>query len=123
MGAYDYEVNININNCNFSYNHGDAVSIVYFDNEYFVQHTNIYLNNCNFYNNQGIPVYVSKSCTLHITGEVLFENNVAVNGAGIYISDNSTVIFDKISNGKLINNSVAHNGVAIFLSQSFKCNN
>ena len=114
MGAYDYEVNININNCNFSYNQGDAFSIVYFDNEDFVQH-NIYLNNSNFYNNQGVPVYVSKSCTFHIIGEVRFENNMAENGAGIYISNNSTVIFDKLSGGKFINNSVVHNGAAIFL--------
>ena len=118
MGGNDYEVNIIINNCNFSYNHGDAASIIYFaiDNEFSVQHK-IYLNTSNFYNNQGVPVYVEKSCTLHVNGEILFKNNVAKNGAGIYISDNSTVIFDESSNGKLINNSVEHNGAAIFLTR------
>ena len=113
MGAYDYEVNINISNCNFNYN-GDAMSIIYFDNEYSVKH-NIYLSTSSFHNNLGVPVYVSKSCTLHVSGEVLFENNVAENGTGIYISDHSTVIFDESSNGKFINNSVDHNGATIFL--------
>ena len=74
------------------------------------------LNTSSFHNNQGVSVYLSKGIVLHISGEVLFENNVAENGAGIYISDNSTVIFDETSSAKFINNSVNHNGAAIFVT-------
>ena len=45
----------------------------------------------------------------------MFENNVAEDGAGIYISDHSTVMFGENSNTKFINNTVYHNGAAIFL--------
>ena len=108
------KTNIIIDNCNFNYNDGDAA--IYFNNKHFVQH-NIYLKNSNFYNNQGVPVYVLNFCTLHVSGEVLFENNVAENGAGFFIGNNSTVILDEDSKVKLINNSADHNGAAIFLTR------
>ena len=103
---------IYINNCTFSYN-GIAKSITYFVT--IDSLLNIYFSTSNFYNNQGVSVYLTN--TLHVSGDVLFENNVAENGAGIYISDNSTVTFDKSSNVKLVNNSANHNGAAIFVSR------
>ena len=103
---------IYINNCTFSYN-GIAKSITYFCT--FDSLLNIYFSTSNFYNNQGVSVYLRN--TLHVSGDVLFENNVAENGAGIYISDHSTVTFDKSSNVKLVNNSDYHNGAAIFVSR------
>ena len=121
--------NVNISNCIFHYN-GEAESIIYFgeidsDDQYyssfwqqnFIQsfiHLYLYLNTSSFYSNQGVSVYLSRPLTLHINGEVLIENNIAESGAGIYISDNSTVIFDENSTVKFINNSVDHNGAAIF---------
>ena len=103
-------------NCTFSYN-GIAKSIIYFDDTKYPGHDlNIYFNTSNFYNNQGISVYLSRDTSLHVSGDVLFENNVAENGAGIYISDHSTVTFDESSNAKFINNYVDHNGAAIFLN-------
>ena len=103
---------VNINNCVFSYN-GKAHSIIYLD---YKNNILLNLNNSSFHNNQGISVYLSKGIVLHISGDILFGTNVAENGAGIYISDNSTVIFDESSNAKFINNSVNHNGAAIFLT-------
>ena len=104
---------INIINCTFSYN-GIAKSITYFDTHTFLT---IYFHTCNFYNNQGVSVYLSRNTSLHVSGDVLFENNVAENGAGIYISDHSIVTFVESSNVKLVNNSVYHNGAAIFVSR------
>ena len=63
-------------------------------------------------------MYQVHGCVLHISGDVLFENNVAENGAGINIIDQSTVIFDESSNTKFINNSVDHNGAAIYLTHN-----
>ena len=54
------------------------------------------------------------SNTLYINGEVLFENNVAESGAGIYVNDFSKVVFDN-SNMKFANNFVSDSGAAIFL--------
>ena len=80
----------------------------------------MYYNNNTFYNNQGITTYLSSYCSLHISGDILFKNNRAENGAGIYISDHSTVIFGENSNVKFINNSVDHNGSAIFMNSHSK---
>ena len=110
---FDWYVLINIINCTFSYN-GIAESITYFDTDSSL--LNIYFNTSKFYNNQGVSVYLSRNTYLHVSGDVLFENNVAENGAGIYISDHSTVTFDKSSNAKLVNNSAYRNGAAIFVS-------
>ena len=96
-------------NCNFT--HNDAASLIYINGQ--TEDTNISLCNSSIHNNHGVSVYLSNN-TLHINGEVLFENNVAENGAGIYINKYSKVMFDDSSNVKFINNSVYHNGAAIF---------
>ena len=110
-------VNININNCNFSYN-GNAKSIIHFDYStiYHPIPNNIYLNTSNFHNNQGISIHLSKKYILYIYGDVLFENNVAEDAAGIYVSAHSTVIFNEGSNTKFINNHVEQRSAAVFLT-------
>ena len=97
-------------NCNFI--HNDAASLVYINGQ--TDNTNISLYNSSFQNNHGISVYLSNN-TLYINGEVMFENNVAENGAGIYVNDFSKVVFDNNSNVKFANNSVYRSGAAIFL--------
>ena len=116
LGSFYGTINIIINNCIFGYN-GNAKSITYFDVEHLQLHNinNIYLNTSNFHNNQGASIYISRTYSLHFDGEILFENNAAENGAGIYISNHSAVTFDKSSNTTFISNSVYHNGAAIFL--------
>ena len=47
---------------------------------------------------------------------VIFANNIAENGAGIYINGNSTVEFGVSSTVRFINNSVYRSGAAIFQS-------
>ena len=113
---FDSKFIITINICNFSYNENPKSYIITVF-EFICSSFNciLYLKDTNFYNNRGVSVFVSSSCILHISGDVLFENNVAKNGAGIYIYRYSTVIFDKNSNAKFINNAVDHNGAAIYL--------
>ena len=91
-----------VNNCNFSYNHG--TSLIYINSE-----NTMYINNSSFYNNQGVPMYLTDYVELHINGKVSFENNVADNGAGIYISDHSNITFGENSTAKF-NNNTAING-------------
>ena len=102
---------VTINNCNFSYN-GFAKSIIHIKS-----FPKVYINNSNFYSNQGVPVYLSNYSTLYIYGKVLFENNAAENGAGIYISDHSTVLFGKNSIVKYNNNN-ASNGTIYSVASS-----
>ena len=111
--ATNSQLTLVISNCNFSYNEG-AISLVYI-NGYTTEDTNISLCNSFFHNNIGISVYLSSNI-LHINGVVLFENNVAENGGGIYINKFSKVMFDDSSNVKFINNFVNHSGAAIFLN-------
>ena len=101
-----------ISNCDFSYNEG-VNSIVYLEYTYDVY---MYFNNTIFHNNQGASIYLSEFCPLHVSGDIVFRNNRAENGAGIYIRDHSTVVFGENSNVKFINNSVDHNGSAIFMN-------
>ena len=113
-----------INNCNFSYNHG--TSLIYFEesNKDVSQSIYMYINNCNFYNNQGVPIYLSKYVEFHVYGKVSFENNVADNGAGIYISDHSTITFGENSTIRF-NNNKAINGTIYSKASSnvtFKAN-
>ena len=106
-----------INNSDFSYNEG-VQCIIYFTNTYTHAYESMYMyyNNTTFYNNQSVSIYVSHDCSLHLGGNILFKNNKAENGAGIYINDHSTVIFGENSYVQFINNSVDHNGSAIFIS-------
>ena len=100
---------VSFKNCYFSSNDG-IKRVIYFDDTRVFP---VFLINCSFYNNQGVSIYLRRQ-NLFISGEVSFENNVAEYGAGIYMSDYSTVIFDKNSNTKFINNSAHYNGAAIF---------
>ena len=108
---------ITINNCIFSYNHGP--SLIYIINE-----NTIYISNSSFYNNQGVPIYLSNFVKLHIYGKASFESNMADNGAGIYISDHSTITFGENSTIKF-NNNKAINGTIYSKASSnvmFKAN-
>ena len=98
---------ITVNNCIFSYNGG--VSLIYI----------IYENTT--------PVYTSITLVFTKTKVHLYysiENNVADNGAGIYITDHSTITFGENSIVKF-NNNKAINGVIYSKASSnvtFKAN-
>ena len=111
------EYPLEINNCTFSYN-GATESIVYLRKKsyfYGPYKFYIYIINSVFCNNNGASIYILCNVYLHISRKVLFKNNVAKNGAGIY-SESSTIIFDKDSDVSFINNSVEQNGAAFFMN-------
>ena len=109
---------LTINNCSFT-NNSHSTSLVYIENKSFYYHKIIF-NNSIFCNNQGISVYVINH-RIYLSGQLLFQNNTAENGAGIYISDYSTVVFDKTSNVTFIQNSAKESGGAIFLKKYSFC--
>ena len=109
---------LTINNCSFT-NNNHATSLVYIENKSFYYHKIIF-NNSIFCSNQGVSVYVINH-RIYLSGKLSFQNNTAENGAGIYISDCSTVVFDKNSNVTFIQNSAKSRGGAIFLRNHSIC--
>ena len=105
-----------ISNCYFSSNKGGK-SVIYIEqyNSKVIEQR-IFLINSSFYNNRGASIYLNHHCRLQINGDVLFDSNVANNGAGIYINNQSSVIFGENSDVKFINNLVVHSGAAIFVN-------
>ena len=125
-----------LKNCHFNFNKGnniinivndkppdyfrDTVTNVYSD--YFtdiVTDVHVNLINSVFRHNKGVSVKLKSiqgNTTLNITGEVLFESNVAENGAGIsLIGYTSTVMFGENSNTTFVNNSADSKGAAMYL--------
>ena len=101
-----------ISNCNFTSNKGK--SLVYINNRISEHAVNVKLCYSNFHHNQGTSAYVINQ-KLSLSGKLLFQNNTANSGTGFYITDHSTVIFDRNSNVQFIQNSANHKGGAVFL--------
>ena len=104
-----------INQCYFSDNSGIASLILLENppNNTFCE--SVVLENSKFNNNEGVCIYLSNQ-SLYIIGNVLFENNVAVNGTGIFINHHSNVTFGETSNVSFAHNSAVMNGGAIYIN-------
>ena len=107
---------LTISNSNFSYNKFDNASIIFLEshnNSSWCGYT--VLHNSNFDNNHGVCMYLSNQ-KLYLTGDVLFQKNAAENGAGLFITEHSNVIFDNNSDAKFAQNNAAVSGGAIYLN-------
>ena len=104
---------LTIRSCNFSYN--TMKSLIYLENA-----VNAILINSTFYRNLGISLYAINS-HVYLIGRILFKNNSAENGAGIYIKNYSNIIFDKNSKVTFIQNSAHGRGGAVFLTTYSIC--
>ena len=103
-----------INNCSFIDNKG-AKSIIYIEKSIEYMNNNITFTDSIFHGNEGTCIVLVNQ-KLHFNGNTLFENNRCNQGAGMYISVNSTVIFGQNSNVLFIYNSADISGGAIFLT-------
>ena len=110
ISVFSSALHLVITNCNFSYNEG-AESIMYIGRSF---DSYIFLQNSNFCQNKGAPIYLSNGSLL-INGNIKFYENVAENGAGIFISNSSTVMLNKNATLNFRNNTAINNGGAIFL--------
>ena len=104
-----------INDCNFV-NNKHAESLVCTENKNSEHKNNITFHNIKFYHNQGVSIYAVNQ-NLYLNGKNLFWNNTAVNGAGIHMSDHSTVMFIENSNATFIQNFAEFIGGAIYSSE------
>ena len=105
---------ITISVCNFAYNY--AKSLVLFENTTSTEHyNNITFRFVKFCHNQGVSVYAVNQ-NIHLNEINIFQNNTAENGAGIYISDHSTITFVKNSSTAFIKSFVNFSGGMVFLN-------
>ena len=105
-----------INDCNFTYNEW-AKSLVYIENNTSKHNNTIRLNHSKFCHNQGVPVYVVNQ-NIFLSGQVLFLYNTAENGAGIYMTDHSNVVFGKDADVTFIQNIVNGNDSGTIFSRN-----
>ena len=107
---------LTISDCNFTANFGIA-SLIYL--EQLTSNSNlcesVTLKNSKLDNNKGVCIYLSNQ-NFHIEGNVLFDNNEAQNGAGIFISDHSKLTIDEASNVVFVHNTATINGGAIYVN-------
>ena len=103
-------------NCKFNYNK-DSKSLVYIISR-ISPHNKLNINIVFHYSklchNQGVTPIVVINQKISLSGELLFQNNTAKYGAGIYTTDHSTVLFGDNSDVSFIQNS-AELGGAVFL--------
>ena len=111
---YHYVHNLTISNCKFDQNSG-TISVVHFGSLFKNLISQIHIHNSSFSFNKGVSIYLSNQ-NLDIHGSNEFYGNSAKNGAGIYISDYSKVIFHKSAMVNFTNNTATNNGGAIYLN-------
>ena len=111
---YNTALNFTITNTDFCYNEG-AESIVYFGRSFTMLTEYILIHNCNFSYNKGVPVYLSNT-NLYFNGNNEFYGNTANNGAGIFISDYSNVLFHQSAIVNFRGNVALSNGGAVYLN-------
>ena len=108
------ELTINVNNSDFSFYIGSKNLIYIKQSLEHIAHN--FIDNCTFQNNQATSIYLSGHQNINFTGDLLFKNNKAEIGTGLYISNHSTVTFGENSSVKFIINTANNYGAAIFLN-------
>ena len=109
-----------ISKCNFTHNGmTTAQSVVYIgpsSNKYMEQ---ISLMDLIFLNNRGTPIYISNQNFI-LSGDILFKENVADRGGGIFINNYTESIFHKLDI-KFIHNNASYGG-AIYIDANANIN-
>jgi len=103
-----------ISHCNFSHNRGTN-SIVFIgpSNNDSNEQTAAVIKNLVFLNNYGTPLYISRQI-LYINEKILFSENLAEKGGGIFITNHSNIIFHH-SIVKLDSNNITQDGGTLYI--------
>ena len=105
---------LTITNCHFSHNEYTQSGLIFLE-PFKDKSDNVVLHDAEFTDNHGTCIYGNKQ-NISIKGTVTFKNNKAHSGAGIFITNNSTVTFCNNSNVSFVRNQVDANGGAVSLS-------
>ena len=111
------QVKFTIENCNFTDNSGTESIINIGGQSNDESLGNISFYNSTFLNNKGPAIYLNHQ-DLYLYGEFHFNDNTAENGAGMFVTSNSHVYFDKDSSVEFHQNIVSNSGGAIYLSNN-----
>ena len=106
-----------ISNCEFTHN-GASInsSVVYISPSSNKSMEQVYVTNLMFKNNQGIPMYISHQ-NVFASGIILFKGNKVQSGGGIFITNQSSIIFQN-SVMKYISNEAVYKGGALYIQNS-----
>ena len=104
-----YSSNILIQICLFQHSIGQVVVLL--------KSQNVTISNCMFLSNKDVCVHVINQ-NLYFNGNILFKNNTAKYGSGIYIIDHSTIVFNKNSNVTFTQNSAIRGGATFLRNNS-----
>ena len=107
----NYQMDVTVRNCNFTDNEGTS-SIISIDQS---TDGDISFHDFTFSNNIGTAIYLNHQ-NLHLYGKAYFRNNMARNGGGMFVTNNSNVYFDINSSVEFSQNLANDSGGAIFLS-------
>ena len=105
-----------ISNCNFIENGINSRSVVYISSSNNKSVEQMIFTNISFLNNQAVPIYISHQ-DVHAIGNILFEGNVADESGGIFITNNSNVVFYN-ADLKFSNNQALNNGGALHIKNN-----
>ena len=81
-----------ISNCNFIQNGISGKSVVYISSSSNKSIEQIIFTNVSFLNNRAVPMYISHK-NVYTNGSILLKGNVADESGGIFITNNSNVVF------------------------------
>ena len=109
---YILDTNIKLSGCNFKDNFGGK-SIVDIKVQYFF--LMLILDNSTFSNNRGTTLHLING-EIQFKGNILFINNVATNGAAVYLEEQSVILFEDNADVQFIDNYAEQNGGAMFIN-------
>ena len=105
-----------ISNCNFIQNGISGKSVVYISSSSNKSMERIIFTNISFLNNRAVPMYISHK-NVYTNGSILLKGNVADESGGVFITNNSNVVFHN-SDMIFSNNKALYNGGALHIQSN-----
>ena len=118
IGAHNFvhgRVKIELSNCNFDHNFGGSSTVYVNIHAQTRAYGSMILENSTFSNNKGTALYLTAFDVL-FKGYISFINNLADDGAAVYMDIVVSVSFEDDSNVQFINNSADQRGGAIYIN-------
>ena len=111
-------VSITISNSKIHHNTADD-SVIYINSKSDKDYMIVTVNSSNFTNNIASCIHLVQSDLT--CGDVVFANNIADNGAAVYVDQGSVVTMDYGGSVKFINNSAIEHGGVIYINLVYTC--
>ena len=114
---HEFKFQFTISNYSFIHNRAsDESTLVYISSSSNKSMEQMTFTNLAFLNNRGVPIYISHQ-NIFANGTMLFKGNVANEGAGIFITNNSNIVFHK-SHANFSHNTALYDGGALYIQDN-----